>query len=679
MPFVNESSARENTQRFEQSDGYEEASSFGDTYGASLGMVFDEELSISSQLNMEGTRHRNYQIDSLARQGAIDLDKYRNLPANHRTSTVDYGAAAKELNRDDIKTDEVLNQERNDLLAQRRGYAQDVIDRGSGTAQFLGAATGYVLDPINIATMGIATPITAGRAITTIGRAALAAKDTALIVGATELGIQALVYQHKQDIDSPYSAGDALAAIGMAATGAAALGGAAGGLAAYFDRVLKLSDQVPQTKDVIAAKEYIERNKSLLKGAPEADTPEAQIQSDVDHLAEMNNRAEQYSAPSKTPDQYAEPERSTAAVSQQQASSTIAENTDDIGQALQQRVDGDFETLAKEYEALDTSGGKILNTDTARELSPEYLTDRTRAAEVHQASTDFIDRLYKLKLAEAPGPNERPNVIFAAGGTGAGKTTALGDASINDAQLVYDGTFKDFSKAKARIDEALAHEKNALVNLVLRDPLEALDGALQRAERQRKQFGTGRTTPLSVFIKSHQQAPQTVLQLSKEYANNPRVNFSVLDNNSGAGKAKPVPIEALNDLNYTSLADDASKLLERRLKDGSISEETYQGFKAAEQSRGSRDQSPSGQGQPTNARQPEQSDTGTGPQTSPRELDIVQRQGLAQAYEDDLKAFNTIDNPTVFVDGEAVDAKALIKQFDDELDGIESVLRCAYG
>ena len=672
MPFVNESSERElnaNAPRHEPV----ESSNFGDVFGASVGQVFDEELSISSLLNREGFNQRERAVKESADAGDINLNDYS------KRGIIDYNRIASDHADLNIKTNEQLHKERNDLLAQRRNYAEDVIERGSGTAQFLGAATGYMLDPVNVLSMGIAVPYTASKAVSVIGRAALTGKNAAVITGATELGIQALVFQHKQSIDSPYGAGDALANIAMAATGAAALGATAGGLSAWIESVLKVADDLPQTKDVTASKQYLARFKDNLKDAPEADTPEAQIQSDVDHLAEMDRRAEQYSAPSKTPDQYAEPERSTAAVSQQQASSTIAENTDDIGQALQQRVDGDFETLAKEYEALDTSGGKILNTDTARELSPEYLTDRTRAAEVHQASTDFINRLYKLKLAEAPGPNEHPDVIFAAGGTGAGKTTALGEASINDAQLVYDGTFKDFSKAKARIDEALAHEKNALINLVLRDPLEALDGALQRAERQRKQFGTGRTAPLSVFIKSHQQAPQTVLQLSKEYADNPRVNFNVLDNNNGAGKAKPVPIEALNDLNYTSLADDASELLERRLKDGSISEETYQGFKAAEQSRGSRDQSPSGQGQPANARQPEQSDTGTGPQTSPRELDIVQRQGLAQAYEDDLKAFNTIDNPTVFVDGEAVDAKALIKQFDDELDGIESVLRCAYG
>ena len=382
MPFVNESSERElnaNAPRHEPV----ESSSFGDVFGASVGQVFDEELSVSSLLNREGFSQREQAVKESADAGDINLNDYS------KRGIIDYNRIASDHADLNIKTNEQLHQERNDLLAQRRNYAEDVIERGSGTAQFLGAATGYMLDPVNVLSMGIAVPYTASKAVSVIGRAALAGKNAAVITGATELGIQALVYQHKQSIDSPYGAGDALANIAMAATGAAALGATAGGLSAWIESVLKVADDLPQTKDVTASKQYLARFKDNLKDAPEADTPEAQIQSDVDHLAEMDRRAEQYSAPSKTPDQYAEPERSTAAVSQQQASSTIAENTDDIGQALQQRVDGDFETLAKEYEALDTSGGKILNTDTARELSPEYLTDRTRAAEVHQASTDF--------------------------------------------------------------------------------------------------------------------------------------------------------------------------------------------------------------------------------------------------------------------------------------------------
>lgn len=292
MPFINSESTGEIVERFAP---YEDRGDidFGEAFDASVGLAFDEGLSVSHMLNREGWDTRRAMIEEKIKAGEIDnVDKYRT--ANGRNRNLDYNRIAEDLQDPNIKTDAQLNQERNEFLAMKRGYAQDVIERGSGAAQFLGSLNAYALDPINVLTLGYAAPATAARATSIVGRAALAAKDAALISAAAELGIQGLVYQHRQTIQSPYSAGDALAAVGFAATGAAALGGVAGGLGAYFAKVRGVADQLPDSVELQAAKRSLERMEETLRHAPKADTPEAQIKSDIEFLQELNARAEQF-------------------------------------------------------------------------------------------------------------------------------------------------------------------------------------------------------------------------------------------------------------------------------------------------------------------------------------------------------------------------------------------------
>ena len=80
-----------------------------------------------------------------------------------------------------------------------------------------------------------------------------------------------------------------------------------------------------------------------------------------------------------------------------------------------------------EYNALpDAQGGKVLNIDTARELSPDYATSRESRAllspAVHEPASFFIKQLYADRLAEMPPDS---TVMFTSGGTGVGKSTAI--------------------------------------------------------------------------------------------------------------------------------------------------------------------------------------------------------------------------------------------------------------
>lgn len=256
-----------------------------------------------------------------------------------------------------------------------------------------------------------------------------------------------------------------------------------------------------------------------------------------------------------------------------------------IESRLEAKISADFPGCVAEYGALkDAEGGKVLNTDTARELSPDYMKDRTKSAAVHEPASAFIKRMYAQKLKEEPGPGEEPMVLFTAGGTGAGKSTAI--QNISDvaglkkrAQIVYDTNMNGYESSKAKIDQALEAGKAVSIAMVVRDPEDALiNGALPRAEGQRVKFGTGRTVPLREHIKTHIGAIETVQRLAAEYADNPAVHFRIIDNGLGKGNAQERGLAWLSQQKYNDVEQRVSAALEREYEAGRISPETYRGF-----------------------------------------------------------------------------------------------------
>ena len=216
---------------------YIEIPDFSEVFNASVGLAIDEGLSISGYLNNELYRERTYRVNVLREEG-FDVQKYRD-----RKGRMDYDRLSRDTNNY-IETDSVLREKRNEKLRQRREYAEDVIERGSGYAQFFGMATGVMLDPINIATLPIATAGVSAKGLGVLASAMNAAGRDAALATAAELAIQPLVYSHKLDIESPYSTEEALMAIGGAAVGGALLGGVAGGLSGYFTKVSQKSREI---------------------------------------------------------------------------------------------------------------------------------------------------------------------------------------------------------------------------------------------------------------------------------------------------------------------------------------------------------------------------------------------------------------------------------------------------
>ena len=238
----------------------------------------------------------------------------------------------------------------------------------------------------------------------------------------------------------------------------------------------------------------------------------------------------------------------------------------DIGDALQDRVDNDFDALAEEYNSLEgADGGKVLDADIARELSPEYRADRSRASEVHEAVGNFIDKLYAKRVEEI-GPNGI--VAFMAGGGGAGKSSVqklLGDR-LNAADIVYDGTMSSYDSAKRRVQLALDAGHGVLISYVYREPAEAVkNGVFPRAMQ------TGRTVPVAALVKGHAGSSEAIRKLQETFGDDPAFEIVAIDNSRGPDGAEVAPLASIPRVNVEGLKERLIDVTNEEYEAGRIS------------------------------------------------------------------------------------------------------------
>lgn len=237
-----------------------------------------------------------------------------------------------------------------------------------------------------------------------------------------------------------------------------------------------------------------------------------------------------------------------------------------------------YEQAKAEYQK---KFGNVLNTDNARELSPDYMQNPSEnAVAVHEPSSAFVAKMYEEELNK-PDPKGNNIVTFTGGGSGAGKTTAVdgipATKAIKDAsQIVYDTTLQGFGSADKKVAQALEKGKKVTILYVQRDPVEAfVNGVIPRA------VDKGRTVPHEFHVESHINAPQTMLKLIEKYKNDPNFGYKIIDNTKGKGNATVSDIALLRNLKYNKDEITAKILseIERKYQNGEISESIYKGLK----------------------------------------------------------------------------------------------------
>lgn len=202
---------------------------FFETMSASYGFVRDEERSTSAFYNNQAYFNRRNEVKRLVSDG-MDLRDYIDDQGDFN-----YDSFAEQTGL--VKTDREIFEERNQMLAERRARSQQVMDRGSGFAQFLGMAGSYMADPINIATVPFGGVGVGAKSLGILGKTLVGARNMSAVAVATELAIQPQVMDYKHSIDSPYGVDDAIRVIGTSAIAGGVLGGFFGGLSGYLGKV----------------------------------------------------------------------------------------------------------------------------------------------------------------------------------------------------------------------------------------------------------------------------------------------------------------------------------------------------------------------------------------------------------------------------------------------------------
>jgi hypothetical protein len=247
---------------------------------------------------------------------------------------------------------------------------------------------------------------------------------------------------------------------------------------------------------------------------------------------------------------------------------------EDINRILEQKIFSDFDAAVSEYSAIDgTKKGRLLDTDLARLLSPEYRADRNRAPEVHEAASAFTQQLFEKRMQEM---RERPGglVLFMAGGGGAGKSSAetLLDDVFNRANTIVDGTLSGYEKAMRNIQLALDSGQAVMIAYVYREPVDSLVGGVFKRAMDPK---NGRTVALDALVKGHAGSNETVLKLQKDFADNPLFDVVAVDNSRGNGNFAIVPLEEIPVVSKEGLREKLQNATDKELEAGRINQAVY--------------------------------------------------------------------------------------------------------
>ena len=262
---------------------------------------------------------------------------------------------------------------------------------------------------------------------------------------------------------------------------------------------------------------------------------------------------------------------------------------EDINAKLEQKIFSDFDAAVREYSAIeDTKNGRLIDTDLARQLSPEYQADRTRAPEVHEAASAFTQTLFERRMDEL---RNKPGgmVLFMAGGGGAGKSSAemLLASEFDRANTILDGTLSSYDKAERNIQLALDSGQSVIIAYVYREPVEALrNGVFKRAMDPKN----GRTVTLDALVKGHAGSNEVVRKLQERFGDNDLFAILAIDNSRGRDNAAVVPLEDIPVVTREGLKEKLQNATDEDHKAGRISDSVYKsttrGFDTRPESRG---------------------------------------------------------------------------------------------
>lgn len=417
MAYLHSSAAKRTNSQYGVSQWHQDLPTWGETFDASLGNVFDESTTISSFINNDGQREREQMVQAMRESGEISDEMMDRYASQSIIGTrIDYNGLAKALGDERILTDAQLFDEREYTLRLRREYAQDVMSKGPGSAAFLGQLNAFALDPVNAATMflGPAGWVKNGA---TFGQQLFRAGIAGGAINATsETIIQPFVYSWRQEINSPYSAEEALSNILMAAVAGSVLDvsitGAGSVLRRIADDVKALkgagykvppeannmaihANNLADTIDQIEIPPFDPSPAAIaVRESAEINTAKARALQEVEVLKAIEAKKREINSPQK------KPETIEAKQPEDLKASLIAEAKAELSKAIEGKIpEKEMKKLFKEIDALKKQVAK--GKPVARELAEKVKTVEARMEAHEKARKAEID-LAKINKGELP-------------------------------------------------------------------------------------------------------------------------------------------------------------------------------------------------------------------------------------------------------------------------------------
>lgn len=169
--------------------------------------------------------------------------------------------------------------------------------------------------------------------------------------------------------------------------------------------------------------------------------------------------------------------------------------------------------------------GNLIDPDKVKLLDPKFKKDSSLAAAVHEPSSYLSKEIWNNALEEKKAAGDKTPVLFTAGGSGSGKSEAMGLAKdtlgIKGDPLTFDSVLGNFGKATQKINEALEKQDGPVDIVYTNAPMKlALKLNMMRE----------RTVRLDTLLNAHAHASKTIRELAEHYKDNPRVNITIVNN-----------------------------------------------------------------------------------------------------------------------------------------------------